>query len=208
MNEAKKKGLLMVFEGLDGSGKSTLANALAACLKNEGEPVSLLAFPSREGPIGALIRKVLQGEIEVAPQALAHLFAADGLHFEPTVRGLLNMGAIVIEDRHPTISGWAYQQEEHDLDTLLDIQVSHLFRPPDVVVILDVPVSVARERCAARGRAIEYYEKGGEEYLERLRTRYMAYHCLYENAVTLDGQRPLEALLNDVRAVITKLRDQ
>ncbi len=209
--ETPKKSLLIVFEGIDGSGKSTLARAVAVVLTELGikrAPI-VYSFPTRDRPIGKLIRSMFTSpEPVVAPEAMAYLFVADGLDMENAIRCDLEApGRVVVEDRHPTISGWVYQQETHDLQTIMQIQTQHLFRPADMVFILDVPVSVALERRAARGLPTEMYEKGDTDYLERLRGRYMAYHMLYDNTCVLDGTQPTSALVDDVIKAIKELRE-
>lgn len=56
------RGKLIAIEGIDGSGKSTQAAILMSrIVKETGQACVLTAQPS-DGPVGRLIRQVLDGE--------------------------------------------------------------------------------------------------------------------------------------------------
>ena len=55
------RGLLIAFEGLDQSGKQTQTERLRDRLIEAGRQVRLLSFPAYETPIGAEIRRALDG---------------------------------------------------------------------------------------------------------------------------------------------------
>ncbi len=96
------KGKFIVFEGLDGSGQSTQAQLLKNYLEKEKNisPV-LTKEPTRETPIGVLIRQVIQKEISVSPTALQLLFCADrSEHLEKVIKPALENGQWVISDRY------------------------------------------------------------------------------------------------------------
>src|SRR5215211_6152531 len=102
-------GFFIVIEGIDGCGSTTHSKRLAKALRTEGREVRLTCEPTT-GPIGALIRHVLQKRLFVpdaeGPRAFAWstmglLFAADRLdHLDSTVIPALRDGAIVVSDRY------------------------------------------------------------------------------------------------------------
>jgi dTMP kinase len=205
-----ERGLLVVFEGVDGSGKSTLARAVAEKLMLREKKTALMPFPSHEGPIGKLIRSTfVEGGVKIEEAAMAPLFVADGLHFEPGIRKMIEEGYVVLLDRHATISGWVYQTDTHQLENLLQMNVSHLFYEPDLVLILDVPEEVAKERVfQKRGAPLNVvYEKDDDRLLTRRRNRYLGYHHFHEDTSFLvDGQLPTSYGVATVVAMINELR--
>src|SRR5215208_5930139 len=83
----RQRGRFIVVEGVDGSGSTTHTKLLAKALRKRGHKVHITCEPTT-GPIGALIRQVLQKRItmpgESGPRSLAWstmalLFAADRL---------------------------------------------------------------------------------------------------------------------------------
>lgn len=164
-------GKLIVVEGMDGSGKSTLAQSLAA--RPELQPLELWRFPSHRS-IGRLIRSSFQdGSID--RQAYLYLMIADAVDAEPELRQQLATCKTVVLDRHTTISGYCYQQEDHHLDDILDVQASHEWLVPDLVLVVNVPVAVARARMAGREKYKDrVFEHDNSDYYERLRQRYLS----------------------------------
>src|SRR5262245_48963099 len=113
----RQRGRFIVIEGVDGSGSTTHTKLLSKALKKRGFRVHITCEPTT-GPIGALIRQVLQKRItspgEAGPQSLgwstmALLFAADRLdHLDSEVIPSLRTGEWVISDRYD-LSSLAYQ---------------------------------------------------------------------------------------------------
>jgi dTMP kinase len=81
---SRRRGRFVVIEGLDGAGTTTQARLLGERLRAEGRAVHVTAEPSG-GPVGALIRQVLQHRVNGGAgggfdaAGLALLFAADRL---------------------------------------------------------------------------------------------------------------------------------
>jgi len=157
-------GLFVVVEGIDGCGSTTHAKLLAKAIKNRGPEVVLTCEPST-GPIGSLIRQVLQRRLFVADatgprnfawSTMALLFAADRRdHLRREIEPRLADGVDIVTDRY-VMSSLAYQAEEADRDWVAGLQRG--VRPTDVTILLDVPVSVAKERRRAAGRVVERYD--------------------------------------------------
>jgi dTMP kinase len=174
-------GLFVVLEGIDGCGSTTLAKSLAEAIERRGLEVLLTCEPST-GPIGSLIRQVLQRRLLV-PNAtdprsfdwstMALLFAADRMdHLDFTVVPALRTGSVVISDRYD-LSSLAYQSvTAHDgsdpIPWIRELN-SHALRP-DVTIVIDVPAEVAEERRRARGGVEELFE--ARELQARLATVY------------------------------------
>jgi len=106
------RGKFIVIEGPDGVGKSEQARRLQARLVGLLPNGSMLTREPTDGPIGDLIRRALRCEIELAPAAMAPLYAADRQHHVATVIGpALARGAVVVCDRYD-MSNMVYRAAE------------------------------------------------------------------------------------------------
>lgn len=197
-------GGIITFEGIDGAGKSTLANLTLAALDKKGIPVAKMVFPSKDGEIGRLIRKVFSGEAKVDKRTMLYLFVADGIDLMSKVEKELLDGKYLILDRHPLISSWAYQTEEHSLDETLAVQSRWYWPPPYATFILDLPGAKALERLKARGTD-GYFENVDEVMMETRRRKYLAYYAMHgSRTLVLDAERDLEVNLQIVMDIISE----
>jgi len=150
-------GLFIVIEGIDGSGSTTHSKLLAKALRQRGIRVAETCEPSG-GPIGGMIRQVLQRRLFVADAAgprafawstMALLFAADRMdHLDSTVVPALRDGAVVISDRYD-LSSLAYQSAtaptgEKVVSWIRELNARAI--RPDLTIVIDVPPEVAEER--------------------------------------------------------------
>jgi dTMP kinase len=175
MNEADSRaerrfpGVFVVVEGIDGSGSTTHTKLLGKALRQRGLKVVETCEPS-PGPVGALIRQVLQRRLFVADatgprsfawSTMALLFAADRMdHLDSTVVPALREGAVVLSDRYD-LSSLAYQSVtapngEKVVPWIRELNAAAL--RPDLTIVIDVPVEVAEERRASRGGLEEMFE--------------------------------------------------
>ena len=168
-NSRRFPGVFVVVEGIDGSGSTTHTKLLGKALRQRGLKVVETCEPSA-GPIGALIRQVLQrrlfvadasGPREFAWSTMALLFAADRMdHLDSTVVPALREGAVVLSDRYD-LSSLAYQSVtapsgEKVVPWIRELNAAAL--RPDLTIVIDVPVEVAEERRRARGGLEEMFE--------------------------------------------------
>src|SRR3954470_22449779 len=180
-SERRFPGLFVVVEGIDGCGSTTHAKLLAKAIKSRGAEVLLTCEPST-GPIGSLIRQVLQRRLFVADatgprnfdwSTMALLFAADRMdHLDSTVAPALRAGSVVISDRYD-LSSLAYQSvtAHNGADPIPWIrQLNAQALRPDLTIVIDVPAEVAEERRRARGGVEEMFE--ARELQARLATVY------------------------------------
>ena len=176
MTEARPRaGRFIVLEGIECSGKSTLLAALAERLRGECDVVT-----TREPggtSLGDAIRGiVLDGSIDVDALSEALLMnAARAQHVRDTIRPALRAGRTVLCDRYVE-STLAYQGYGRGLDlgmlrNLCDAATGGL--NPDLTLIVDVPVSVSRERMRARGSNADRLEREDDAFHERVRGGYV-----------------------------------
>jgi dTMP kinase len=173
--------VFIAVEGVDGCGSTTHSRLLAKALKARGRESVLTCEPTN-GPIGGLIRQILQRRLFVADAAgprgfawstMALLFAADRLdHLDSLVVPALKNGSVVVSDRYD-LSSLAYQSatapDAHDvIPWIRELNVRAV--RPDVTVVIDVPAEVAEERRRNRGGVEEMFEHRALQ--ERLVTIY------------------------------------
>ena len=161
-------GVLVNLEGIDGCGKSTQSKLLREKLEEEGEKVIILKEPTKR-PHGQKLWDVLHGKRKASNEEILELFVLDRKqHVEEKIQPALDDGTVVLMDRY-YYSSMAYQVAGGiDVE---EIREKHVFAPrPDVVLIFDLPVSVALERVKEHSDADEF-EK--EEHLEKVREAYL-----------------------------------
>ena len=161
-------GVLVNLEGIDGCGKSTQSKLLLEKLEGEGEKVIILKEPTKR-PHGQKLWDMLHGKRKATNEEILELFVLDRKqHVEEKIQPALNNGNVVLMDRY-YYSSMAYQVAGGiDVE---EIREKHAFAPkPDVVLIFDLPVSVALERVKGHSDADEF-EK--EEHLEKVREAYL-----------------------------------
>ena len=161
-------GVLVNLEGIDGCGKSTQSKLLLEKLEGEGEKVIILKEPTKR-PHGQKLWDMLHGKRKATNEEILELFVLDRKqHVEEKIQPALDDGTVVLMDRY-YYSSMAYQVAGGiDVE---EIREKHEFAPkPDVVLIFDLPVSVALERVKGHSDADEF-EK--EEHLEKVREAYL-----------------------------------
>ena len=161
-------GVLVNLEGIDGCGKSTQSKLLLEKLEGEGEKVIILKEPTKR-PHGQKLWDVLHGKRKASNEEILELFVLDRKqHVEEKIQPALDDGTVILMDRY-YYSSMAYQVAGGiDVE---EIREKHVFAPkPDVVLIFDLPVSVALERVKGHSDADEF-EK--EEHLEKVREAYL-----------------------------------
>ncbi len=161
-------GVLVNLEGIDGCGKSTQSKLLLEKLEGKGEKVIILKEPTKR-PHGQKLWDVLHGKRKAFNEEILELFVLDRKqHVEEKIQPALDDGTVVLMDRY-YYSSMAYQVAGGiDVE---EIREKHVFAPrPDVVLIFDLPVSVALERVKGHSDADEF-EK--EEHLEKVRIAYL-----------------------------------
>lgn len=162
-------GRLIVFEGADASGKSTQARRLGRRLDVE------VTFQHGATDVGAAIRSVVLDPTNdhLDDRAEALLIIADkAQHVAEIVGPALAAGRTIISDRF-TASALAYQGYGRGLDLdLLRATMEFATRgtEPDVTVLLDVELEVARARL---GDEVDRIEGAGAAFHQRVRNGYL-----------------------------------
>ncbi len=197
----RASGLLVVFEGLDQSGKQTQAERLKADVERRGRTCVLLDFPSYETHIGREIGAGLQGEREYGPDVMQLLYVANRYEKKPQIDTLLASGAVVICDRY-LASSVAYG-EAQGLDPAWLREIQRYLPQPDLTILLDIaPETAAGRKTQNRDR----YERD-LAMLSRVRESYRAQASAGQSSgwITVDGDRPKEAVAADILTSVSRL---
>lgn len=155
--------MYIVLEGIDGAGKSTQISCLKQWLEDSGLEVETIVEPT-DSDIGLLIRKMLQnpnatdGNIQ---KMLGLLFAADRLLLMDKIASGEYCNKVIISDRS-FYSSLAYQ-DPHDWIA----EINKFAKKPDLVLILDLDVDLAIERCSGE----DEFEK--KSFLTDVKNKYL-----------------------------------
>ncbi len=146
----------IVLEGVDGAGTTTQLRVLGGALAAAGIPHWTTAEPTVR-PEGALIRRILGGELDASPATVAYLFAADRcehLYGSGGIVERLGRGEAVVSDRY-VLSSLAYQGAACGLD--LPLYLNDRFPLPSLLIYFDIEPTVSMARIGSRERR-EIYE--------------------------------------------------
>ena len=202
-----ERAKFVVLDGIDGCGKTTQAERLVQALAAEtgGEVVHLREPGSTKE--GEAIRSILLERDHVLSAGVETLLftAARRQTLERLVAPALDRGAHVVCERfHP--STYAYQAHAGGLDAedVLGLLTTWAGDPePDLVVLLDVPVSRA---LARRGAPTDRIEDRGAAFQERVAAGMVDYAERMDRVVRIDGvgdpDEVAERVLNEVRRVL------
>ena len=192
------RGKFIVFEGPDGSGKSTQLALFAEHLAGKGASVVTEREPTGE-TIGALVRRVLSGELDYEAETLALLFAADRREHVRRIEALLDEGKTVLCDRY-VYSSIAYQGLELPIERVAEVNRANIERLlPDMVVYIDLPTEKCMERITKNRETVEIFET--RERIERVRQNYESAFASMppKRLIRIDGSGALGEVACEIR---------
>jgi dTMP kinase len=173
MMESSNRGRFITFEGIDGAGKSTHIGFVTGLLKDAGKTVVSTREPGGT-PLGEKLRALLLHEkMDVGTEALL-AFASRREHLAQVIGPALGRGDWVLSDRF-TDASFAYQGGGRGLPlNKLEVleQWVHPGLQPDLTLLFDVPLEVARERLDAT-RTLDKFESEEATFFERCRNEYL-----------------------------------
>lgn len=169
-----KKGIFIVFEGIERAGKTTQAKNLYEYLNGIGKKSILTREPGGT-KTGKKLREILLSDTdEIFPlKSELFLYEADrNFHIHNVIKPNLEKGINIICDRY-IYSTLAYQGYARGLDinlikTLNDIATDGIY--PDIVFLVDIPVEVSLQRI---GNERDRIEKESIDFHKRLRKGFL-----------------------------------
>jgi dTMP kinase len=196
------RGRLIAVEGIDGCGKTTQAKMLSKALG------ALLTFEPGATALGKEIRGLLLDVSLPHPVARAEalLMAADrAQHVDEVVRPALEDGKWVVTDRYSG-STLAYQGAGRQLGVAALRQIVEWAADdlaPDLSILLDVPVPLARRRLASS--APDRLERLQDDFHERVREGFLSL-AAEKDWVVVDGEGDTPQVHDEImRAVERRL---
>jgi dTMP kinase len=173
-------GKFITIEGGEGVGKSTQIATLRDELSARGIDVVLTREPGGTPRAERIRELLLENSSEPMPPSceLLLMFAARASHVENVIRPALARGAWVVCDRFVDAT-YAYQGGGRGFDlqliATLEAAVLGTLRP-DLTLLLDAPVEIARERARVRNEAsgsADRFEREQRAFFERVREAYL-----------------------------------
>jgi len=157
------RGKLIVIEGGDGAGKSTQLDLLCARMESVGRVVERLHFPKHDNQFGKVVDAYLRGELGskdvLSPEFIALLYITDFYESKLHIEASLAAGKDIVLSRFfSSTLNYQVALEKKCKDSLWDwIRVVASRLPqPDLVLVLDVPLSVSRKFMNNANRAEGY----------------------------------------------------
>lgn len=199
-------GKFITFEGIDGAGKSTHISRVAELLHSRGKTVVTTREPGGTG-LGEKLREMLLHEkMHLETEALL-MFAARREHLAQVIEPALARGDWVISDRF-TDATFAYQGGGRKLAlpklALLE-QWVHPNLQPDLTLLFDVPLEVARARLDAT-REQDRFEQEKSDFFAATRTEYLRRAAEFPGRFRLiDSTRPVEDVHKELEKFVLSI---
>jgi dTMP kinase len=167
-------GKFITFEGIDGAGKSSHVDWLAEWLRARGKVVQVTREPGGT-ELGEQLRGLLLNQSMHLETETLLMFAARREHLAQVIEPSLRRGEWVVCDRFSDAT-YAYQGGGRGLDRsklqILEHWV-HEHRQPDLTLLFDLPLDIARERIAVASRTLDRFEQERADFHERVRQAYL-----------------------------------
>ncbi len=194
-----KRGLLIVFEGLDRVGKSSQVQLLQSSLEQTfNKTVYYQRFPDRSTASGLELNSLLTNQKDLNIKASHLLFSFNRWEKMEDMKNKLMKGHCVIVDRY-AFSGVAYSIACKCDEKYALVPDQGLLRP-DLVIQLDMPVDELKKRT---GFGEERYEK--EELQKKVQENYKLFHKkIYWRLINAnqDKQKVHEDIVEVVKTLI------
>ncbi|MBU6323606.1 MAG: dTMP kinase [Patescibacteria group bacterium] len=199
-----KRGKFIVFEGGDGAGKDT---QIALMKKHFGTETFVYTRDPGGTEIGMKLRAMLQYGKDLCEEAeLFLLLAARAEVAYKVIEPALAAGKNVVANRFD-LSTYAYQiyGRRRERKAKLIKTMSELARRkavPDLVILLDVPPEVGLARSRKRAQKVTRFEEEALAFHRRVQKGYRAGAKHFRHVITVDSNRPPEAVWADVEKAL------
>lgn len=190
------KGKFITFEGIDGAGKSSHVEWLAEWLRARGKTVQVTREPGGT-ELGEKLRALLLAEPMHLETETLLMFAARREHLARLIEPALARGEWVVCDRF-TDATYAYQGGGRGLDRAKFAVLEHWVHEhlqPDLTLLFDLPLDVARERIVLANRTLDKFEQERVDFHERVRLAYLERAHAHPSRIrVIDANQPLDKI--------------
>ena len=192
------RGKFITFEGIDGAGKSSHVEWLASFLRDKGKVVHVTREPGGT-ELGEKLRELLLHKSMHLETETLLMFAARCEHLAKVIEPALACGEWVVCDRFSDAT-YAYQGGGRGLDRAKLQQLEHWVHghlQPDLTLLFDLPLDVARERIVLASRVLDRFEQERADFHERVRQAYLERaHSSPARIRVIDAQQSMETIRN------------
>lgn len=201
-----QRGKFITFEGIDGAGKSTHIAFVADCIRARG--IDLVSSREPGGTaLGEKLRElVLHETMHLETEALL-MFASRREHVAQVIAPALARGAWVISDRF-TDASFAYQGGGRGLARAKLEALEQWVHPdlqPDLTLLFDVPLDVARARLDAT-RELDKFEQEQADFFNATRNEYLRRAAQYPQRFrVIDSSQPIPVIRQQLQAIVESL---
>lgn len=205
-----KKGVFLVFEGIDGSGKTTQLRRTKEYLEAKGYSVVVTREPGGTA-ISEKIRGLLLDPENGAMDDRCELLlygAARAQHLAEVILPALREGKSVLCDRF-SLSTVAYQGYGRGMELDL-LNATHFVAAqeikPDLTLVIDVPVDIGAARVAVRcGEPKDRLEREKSAFFQRVRQGFLAEAKKDASVVVINGVQSEDEVFCNVRAALENI---
>ena len=192
-----KRGILIVFEGIDGSGKTTQAEILMKNLQKKGVDAVYFQEPSK-GKWGHLVKRKALIADSLSPREELALFQKDREdNVEKNLKPALQQKKVVILDRY-YFSTMAYQGARGINPERIRRDNEKFAVRPDMVFILDVEASKGLKRIEDRKKKDMLFER--EDYLVKVREIFRGIKG--DNVFHIDAMRSIQDISREIEKIV------
>ena len=200
------QGKFITFEGIDGAGKSTHIGFVTDYLASRGKQIVSSREPGGT-PLGEKLRDLLLHEkMHLETEALL-MFASRREHIAQVIAPNLAAGKWVLSDRF-TDASFAYQSGGRGLPRARMEALEAWVHPelqPDLTLLFDVPLEVARQRLDAT-RTLDKFEREQADFFAKCRAEYLRRAQQFpERFVVVDSTGSIADIQASLAKVLEKL---
>jgi dTMP kinase len=200
------RGKFITFEGIDGAGKSTHIGFVTDFLTSRGKIVVSSREPGGT-PLGEKLRELLLHEkMHLETEALL-MFASRREHIAQVIEPGIERGDWVLSDRF-TDASFAYQSGGRGMDRARMEALEQWVHPhlqPDLTLVFDVPLEVARQRLDAT-RTLDKFEQEQADFFSRCRNEYLRRAAQFPDRIAvIDSTRSIEETRTDITRALERL---
>jgi len=201
------KGKFITFEGIDGAGKSSHVEWLAEWLRAKGLTVHVTREPGGT-PLGEKLREMLLNDPMHLETETLLMFAARREHLARVIEPALARGEWVVCDRFSDAT-YAYQGGGRGLDRTKFQILEHWVHDhiqPNMTLLFDLPLDVARERIAQASRVLDRFEQERADFHERVRQAYLERaHANPSRIRVIDANHPLDNIRKTLEKTVSSI---
>jgi dTMP kinase len=200
------RGKFITFEGIDGAGKSTHIGFVTEFLAARGKAVVSSREPGGT-PLGEKLRDLLlHQKMHLETEALL-MFASRREHIAQVIEPGIARGDWVLSDRF-TDASFAYQSGGRGMDRGKMEALEQWVHPqlqPDLTLLFDVPLEVARQRLDAT-RTLDKFEQEQSDFFSRCRNEYLRRAAQFpERIAVIDSTRSIDETREHITEALERL---